>query len=89
MEFSRIKEKLENYNNLKELHLNCRNFARMRSDLKQLMKTFNDDTIFGFSETWFNDTNNDKLWAINKLKHKLLRYDSKKIEEWRGQVTGS
>ena len=73
MQFSEIKKKLENYNNnLKVLHLNCRSLARKRSDLKQLIKTFNDNTIFGFSETWFNDTNDDKLWAIDNDKHKLF-----------------
>ena len=76
MQFSQIKKKLENYNNnLKVLHLNCRSLARKRSDLKQLIKTFNDNTIFGFSETWFNDTNDDKLWAIDNDKHKLFRCD--------------
>ena len=69
MEFSQIKKKLENYNNkLKVIHLNCRSLARKRSDLKQLNKTFNDKTIFGFSETWFNDTNDDKLWVIDNNK---------------------
>ena len=52
MEFSQIKKNLENYNNnLKVLHLNCRSLARERLDLKQLIKTFKDNTIFGFSET--------------------------------------
>ena len=43
--------------------------------LKQLIKTFNDNTIHGFSELWFNDTNDDKLWAIDNDKHKLFRCD--------------
>ena len=78
MEFSQIKKKLENYKNIKVLHLNCRSLARKRSDLKQLIKYFNDNTIFGFSETWFNDTNDDKLyycWTIILLEHKLFRCD--------------
>ena len=80
MEFSQIKKKLENYNNnLKVLHLNCRSLARKRSDLKQLIKTFNDNIIFGFSETWFNDTNDDGIEHMNQ----------KKIEGWRGNVIGS
>ena len=28
-----------------------------------------------FSETWFNDTNDDKLWAIDNDKQKLIRCD--------------
>ena len=86
------KEKLENYNNnLKVLHPNCRSLTRKRSDLKQLNKTFNDNTIFGFFETWFNDTNKDKLLAIDNDKHKLFRCDrtyesSKKLK---GGVEGS
>ena len=76
MEFSQIKRKLEKYNNnLKVLHFNCRILARKRSDLKQLIKIFNDNTIFGFSEWWFNDANDDKLWAIDNDKHKLFRCD--------------
>ena len=76
MEFSQVKKKLENCNNnLKVLHLNCRSLARKRSDLKKLIKTFNDKTIFGFSETWLNDTNDDKLLAIDNDKHKLFRCD--------------
>ena len=74
MEFSQIKKKLENNNNnLEVLRLNCRSLARKHSDLKQLIKTFNDNTIFGFSETRFNDTNDDKLWATDNDKHKLFR----------------
>ena len=76
MEFSQIKKNLENYNNnFKVLHLNYGSLARKRSDLKQLIKTFNDNTIFGFSETWFNDTNDDKLWSTDNAKHKLFRCD--------------
>ena len=76
MEFSQVEKKLENYsNNLKLLHLTCRSLARKRSDLKQHIKNFNDFTIFGFSETWFNDLYDDKLWAIDNDKHKLFRCD--------------
>ena len=77
MDFTQIKKKPENYNdnNLKVLHLNCRSLARKRSDLKKCVKTFNDYTSFGFSETWFNDTNDDKLCAIDNDKHKLFRCD--------------
>ena len=71
-----MKKKLENYNNkLKVQHPNCGSLARKRSDLKQLIKTFNDNTIFGISETWFNDTNDDKLWVIDNDKHKFFRCD--------------
>ena len=69
MKFSQIKKKLENYNNnLKVLHLNCRSLARKRSDLKQLIKTFNGNTVFEFSETWFNDTNDDGIKLMNQKK---------------------
>ena len=74
MKFSQIKKKLKNYNNnLKVQHLNCKSLARKRSDLKQIIKTLN--TIFGFSETWFNNTNDDKQWAIDNDKLKLFRCD--------------
>ena len=76
MDFTQIKKKPENYNNnLKVLHPNYRSLARKRSDLKKCVKTFNDNTSFGISETWFNDTNDDKLWTIGNDKHKLFRCD--------------
>ena len=61
-----ITHNLENYkDNLKVLHLNCRSLNGKRTELK----------VFGVLATWFDDSNDEKLWMVDSSKFVHFRLD--------------
>ena len=56
-------------NVMKLLRIYCRRLARKRSDLKTSAKKIGKKRNFGFSESWFNESNDQFLSTLDSTKY--------------------
>ena len=66
--YENITRKLDSYRDIEVLHLNFRSSNSKRTNFKEFVKKIGDKTNFTFSETWFNDSNYEKLWTLDSSK---------------------
>ena len=62
-------------NNLKIFHLNTQSVIRKKTQLKLLFNNIGENTIFGVSETWMNETHDPNLWNVLKETHLFFNFN--------------
>ena len=75
VQFNDISARVNNYeNDMKILRINCRSSIK-KIKSKKLVKTCGLNTIYGFSETWFYDSYDNKLWTLDSDNFVSFRCD--------------
>ena len=63
--------------NTKFFHANCQSIVQKKEQIQIILNGLGDNTVYGLSETWLKESNDQKLWELNKDRFKTFRSDGK------------
>ena len=58
-------------------HANCQSIVQKKEQIQIILNGLGDNTVYGLSETWLKESNDQKLWELNKDRFKTFRFDRK------------
>ena len=68
---------------LKFFNINCQSLNNKKESFKDIIQDLGENTIYGITETWLSEEDDEKLWEINN-RFKFFRYDRKSNEKKKG-----
>ena len=63
--------------NTKLFHINCQSIVQKKEQTQIILSSLRDNTVYGLFETWLKNSNDQKLWELNKDRSKTFRFDKK------------
>ena len=63
--------------NTKFFHANCQSIVQKKEQVQIILNGLGDNTVYGLSETWLKESNDQKFWELNKDRFKTFRFDRK------------
>ena len=63
--------------NTKFFHINCQSIVQKKEQMQIILSGLGDNTVYGLSETWLKESNDHKLWEMNKDHFRTFRFDRK------------
>ena len=71
--FTRIPKSTEE----KFFYAHCQSIVQKNEQIQIILNGLRDNTVYGLSKTWLKESNDQKLWELNKDRFKTFRSDRK------------
>ena len=73
-----------NMKQLKFFHVNCQSMLHKKTQIESIISDLGENCIYGLTETWLKNCDDETFWELNKDHFKTFRADRKLTKKMRG-----